>query len=72
MRYNIEIELPRQNNPVEADESVLALSQNVTANDSDVVVPVNAAIWDESGMWPNLASGRTQTNSLISKSLKMP
>ena len=56
---------------VEADESCFGLlSQNVTANDSDVVVPVNAAIWDESGIKMNLASGGTQANSLISEVVK--
>lgn len=51
---------------VEADANCFSLlSQNVIANGSNVVVPVNAAIWEESGIKMNLASGGTQANSLI-------
>jgi FkbM family methyltransferase len=51
---------------VEADANCFTLlSQNVIANGSKVVVPVNAAIWNESGIKMNLASGGTQANSLI-------
>lgn len=56
---------------VEADASCFSLlRQNVTANGSEVVVPVNAAIWDESGIKMSLASGGTQANSLISEVVK--
>ena len=56
---------------VEADASCFSLlCQNVTANSSDVIVPVNAAIWNESGIKMNLASGGTQANSLISDVVK--
>ena len=51
---------------VEADSNCFSLlSRNVIANGSNVVVPVNAAIWEESGIKMNLASGGTQANSLI-------
>ena len=56
---------------VEADAKCFSLlSQNVIANNSDVIIPVNAAIWDESGIKMNLASGGTQANSLISAVVK--
>lgn len=51
---------------VEADARCFSLlKQNLIANRSDVVVPVNAAVWSESGLKMNLASGGTQANSLI-------
>ena len=53
-------------------EVVWLMSQNVTANDSDVVVPVNTAIWDGSDIkiiWR--LAGREPIRS-FQKSLKMP
>lgn len=51
---------------VEADADCFSLlKRNVISNRSDVVVPVNAAVWSESGLKMSMASGGTQANSLI-------
>ena len=56
---------------VEADASCFSLlRQNVTANGSEVVVPVNAAIWDESGHKNDRRLAGRKVNSLISEVVK--
>ena len=51
---------------IEADKDCYQLlKKNVIDNDAKIIVPLNAAIWNESGVEKNLASGGTQANSLL-------
>lgn len=51
---------------IEADRDCYELlNKNVINNDAKTIFPINAAIWNESGIEKNLASGGSQANSLL-------
>lgn len=56
---------------IEADgDCYELLRKNVEDNDAKLIVPINAAVWNESGVEKSLASGGTQANSLLPHVIK--